>query len=400
MKSIFYSFIIATFFWGCTQYSEEILTNVQDYKKITPETVDTSLKVVNLTVNQAEFDSMYKNYNDDIKIPATLDIYKNGVKTIEDESVEIQIKGGYSAQFKLKSIGVKFDHTYHNDDRKLIDPQPLLPFHDIDRIKAFRLRNSGNDYLNTLLKDISLTKMAIEAQLDLDLMYTEQTVVFVNNEFYGIMNLRTESNTNGMEKLYRVDKDDITLAKIDDGNIEEKDGDFAKIDRFIAAINNGDYEYVSNEIDWSNYTDYMIFESYLGNMDWPDNNVRFFAIDDGPFRFILFDLDWAIAHNLSRSPRWFIKKDGDVLMNKLFRLMYNNPDFKQQYDARYNELLNSGLFSSSVFNTIVEDYKNNIELMMPTHIQKLNTPQEMAKWFFNVDEMKQDFKIREDFLKE
>lgn len=51
---------------------------------------------------------------------------------------------------------------------------------------------------------MSYTKLAIEAGLDLDLTYEEQTVVFVNNVFLGVMNLRTEANTSGISRLYDV----------------------------------------------------------------------------------------------------------------------------------------------------------------------------------------------------
>jgi hypothetical protein len=64
--------------------------------------------------------------------------------------------------------------------------------------------------------------LAINAGLNLDLTYAEQTVVFVNNKFLGIMNLRTEANTNGMSRLYGVSKSDITLAKIIEGGIVKK----------------------------------------------------------------------------------------------------------------------------------------------------------------------------------
>ena len=58
-------------------------------------------------------------------------------------------------------------------------------------------------------------------------MYSEQTIVFVNNVFLGVMNLRTESNANGMSGLYNINKTDITLAKISgNGELDKKNGDF------------------------------------------------------------------------------------------------------------------------------------------------------------------------------
>ena len=52
------------------------------------------------------------------------------------------------------------------------------------------------------------------------------------------------------------------------------------IDNFINAINNDNYNYLKKKIDVDNFIDYMIFQSYIGNVDWPFNNIRFFAIDN------------------------------------------------------------------------------------------------------------------------
>ena len=399
MKQFIYSLLIVTIVFGCTSYDDDVKGNVQDYKSLTPENIDTNLKVANIIVNQAEFDEMYANYEEDIEIEGTLNLYKDGEVLIENEVIEVQIKGTFSAAFPLKTLGVKFDDTYNNEDRKLIDPENL-PFHSLDKVKAFRFRNSGNDFEHTMLKDMSYTKLAIEAGLNLDLMYAEQTVVFVNNTFLGVMNMRTESNTNGMSRLYGVSKSDITLAKIIEGGmVEKKDGDFDKIDNFIAAIANDDYNYVSNEIDVDNFIDYMIFESYIGNRDWPKNNVRFFAVNDGPFRFVLFDLDLVATQNIDSSPMSFINHPTQNPITDLFNIMYANPEFKETYDARFQSLMNSGVLSSTRFNAIVTEYKSNIEHIMPTHIDKYSEPETFAEWYLNIEHLKNNFEAREDYVR-
>jgi hypothetical protein len=215
MKQMIYCLLIVGLMFGCTNYDDNIKINVQDYKTLTIENIDTNLKVANLILNQSEFEEMYSKYTEDIEIEGVLNLYKNRVTLIENEVIEVQIKGTFSAGLELKSLGIKFDDTYNNENRKLIDPE-ILSFHSLDRVKAFRFRNSGSDFENTMLKDMSYTKLAINASLNLDLMYAEQTVVFVNNKFLGVMNLRTEGNTNGMSRLYDVSKSDITLAKISD----------------------------------------------------------------------------------------------------------------------------------------------------------------------------------------
>jgi hypothetical protein len=398
MKQLIYCLLFAGFMFGCTNYDDNINFRVQDYKILTIENIDTNLKVANLILDQSEFDEMYTNYTEDIEIEGLLNLYKNGITLIENEVIEVEIKGAFSAGLELKSLGIKFDDTYNNEDGKLIDRE-MLPFHSLEKIKAFRFRNSGNDFENTLLKDMSYTKLAINAGLNLDLTYAEQTVVFINNKFLGIMNLRTEANTNGMSRLYEVSKSEITLAKIGGrGIVEKKDGDFDRIDDFIAAIDNDDYSYLSNEIDMDNFIDYMIFESYIGNRDWPYNNVRFFAINDGPFRFVLFDLDLVATQEIDSSPMSFINNPIGNPITDLFNIMYTNEDFRQTYDARFQYLMNSTLLSSVRFNEVVTEYKNNIEHIMPTHINKYSTPETFTEWYLNIDHLKNNFEARENYV--
>lgn len=112
----------------------------------------------------------------------------------------MEVKGGFSTRFSLKTLGVKFENKYDNSDRSLINPNKILPHHNLDKIKAIRLRNSGNDFVKTMIKDLSLTQLAINAELNLDLTYGEPVLVYINNEFHGLLNLRTEANSNGMAR--------------------------------------------------------------------------------------------------------------------------------------------------------------------------------------------------------
>lgn len=392
MKPTIYGLLILSL-TACSKVDE---CGIENYEAVTSFNIETSLKVVDLIFDKNDFDRMYENFSEEIEIDGLLNIYQNGIAIIENEPIEAEVKGVASAQHSLKTLGIKFDNDYDNESRKLIDPDGL-PFHSFDNIKAFRLRNSGNDFPNTMVKDISYTELAIQAGLNLDLMYTEQVVVFVNHQFYGVMNLRTEGNTNGMAGLYNVEKEDITLAKIlPDGIVEVKDGDADRINRLISAIENEDYNYVSNEIDIDNFIDYTVYESYIGNRDWLYNNVRFFAVGNGPFRFVLFDLDLAATMYIDYPPVAFINSSSRVSpIRELFNLMYSNPQFKEQFDARLAFMISSGLLSSNKFNQIVDRYANDIAYVMPLQICKHNTPSNMINWMANLEFLKDKFEERE-----
>jgi hypothetical protein len=401
MKQITYSLLIL-FVFGCTEFKEDIQFIVQDYRTLNPENIITNLKIANIIVNEKEFNEMYANFNQEIEIKGELNIFKNNTTLLENVGVEVQIKGGLSRKYPLKTLGIKFNTPYNNKDRKLIDTK-TLSFHSLDYIKAVRFRNSGNDFLDsrTLLKDISYTKLAIEAGLNLDVMYTEQTVVFINNVFLGIMNLRTESNTNGMASLYNVEKSEITLTKISGaGTVIKKDGNYNRIDNFIKAIENKDYNYIAKEIDIENFIDYMIYETYVANIDWPYNNVRFFAVGNNPFRFVLYDLDLVSGQHINEPPMFFIDNGYENHIKKLFYIMYANKDFKEAYDLRYTQLLNSSLLSSSNFNVIVDEYKENIQNLIPLHIEKYKIPKTFIDWNLRIKRMKDNFRTRENYIKD
>ena len=346
---------------------------------------------------------MYQRYEEEIEIDAVLNLFRNGEILIQDEPIEIEVKGTFSAEFDLKSLGVKFDKAFDNRNRELIDTD-ILPIHSIDRIKSFRLRNSGNDFKLTMLKDMSLATLAIKAQLDLEVMYSEQAVVFINNSFSGLMNIRTEVNGHGLSRLYEKDRDDITLASLSEGGvIEKKDGDFNRIDLFFEAIYNRDTEYLLNELDPSNFIDYIIFETYIGNIDWPLNNVRILSIDEKPFRFVLFDLDLAALQRTNYPPIDFIlEPKNDAKPNpisSLFEILYENEDFKKKYDARFKELVLSDALSYNSFNEIVDSYKVNIQDLIPTQIEKYGFPKSMTEWIIEIDRLKYNFSKREEAAK-
>lgn len=401
MKITNNAFLILTLFalnlFGCTRYE----VDSQDYESLTPQNISTDLKVVNIVVNQADFNRMYSNYDQEIEINALLNLYKGGQILIDSERVELEVKGNTSTIFELKSIGVKFHEKYDNTDRKLIDPE-VFSFHSLDYIKAFRLRNSGNDFIHTMLKDMSYTQLAINANLNLDLTYAEQVVLFVNDEFMGVMNLRTEANTNGMAGLYNAAKRDVTLAKVIWSRaVEKKDGDFNRIDRFLSAIDNGDFDYLKNEIDIDNFIDYIIFESFAGNEDWPYNNVRFYSIKGAPFRFVLFDLDNVAIGDLERNPLDHIQNVPSNHITDLFNLMYADQEFKLAFDERLRWLINSDLFSSESFDQIVNEYRNNIEHIIPSHFDKYSVSRDrIFDWFIEVNLLKSRYKERGEYLKE
>lgn len=383
-------------FNACTKFSDDMSDNLPSHTTLNPEKIDTKLKVINLKVDQSEFDYMMTNYTQEIEIEGVFELFKNKEKIIELDETEIEIKGATSAALPLKTLGVKFDKKYKNEDNdfNLINPDIVLPHHSLEKIKSLRFRNSGNDFEYSMMKDMALTKLAIQADLNLDLMYSDQCLVFVNNSFYGILNMRTESNKHGMAGLYDEDKDDVTLIKIVDGEPILKDGEISELEELEDIVKNKNTAALKSKLDLNNFIDYALFESFVGNVDWPHNNVRFYSINGSKFRFVLYDLDYALLDDREEDHEHFIDNKYDNFISSMFNLLEDDEEFEELFEKRKEELISSGKLEPYRFNSIVNGLTKNIKYWMPYQIEKYKAPKTLSNWFLNIEELKLSYKER------
>ena len=145
----------------------------------------------------------------------------------------------------------------------------------------------------------------------------------------------------------------------------------------------------------------MVFESYLGNTDWPHNNARFYAVDEEPFRFVLFDLDKVAWLSIHKSPLAIIdNKQQKNIITDLFFLLYSEEAFQEAFWNRYQFLLEKEAFSFDKFKTIVNHNTQQIEAFMPLQITQYNHPNSMMQWQVELDKMLLLFQERETVVQE
>ena len=109
------------------------------------------------------------------------------------------------------------------------------------------------------------------------------------------------------------------------------------------------YQYVCANIDIDNFIDYIAFETFIANLDWPANNVRCWQADNSLWRWLFFDGDACLFRPLSEyDPFYYATYDGDDLYyptNKystlVFRRLLRNKTFKTRFVSRYYQLLST-----------------------------------------------------------
>lgn len=398
MRKIVNLSVILFTLWSCTEIEYED-QNLPDITNLTIQSIVTDHDVLNVTVNEQQFAFLYRNYSADTVIPASLAYYNNlRVPIIQNAKFEMEIKGAASAGNNLKSLGLLLDSTLNNANLQILNPEHILSNHNLDVLKTFRLRNSGNDFNLTMLKDLTYTELAIQAGLNVELMYGKPVQVFLNEEYYGLMNLRTESNATGMAQLLGQKTEAITLLKIDVDNakLEYREGNENWANELIRAIKDEDADKLWELIDVDSYIDYIVYQDYIGNRDWPENNMRVYSLDREKFRFILYDLDYA-AFNTKKPliPSFEFKEHH---MARIYNGLRAHPTFDSRFDARQKEIYK--LLTPNRFNSILQRFAERIENDMLYQIAKYKEPENSFYWRIYLSELQRDFDRRNKYIRE
>lgn len=378
---------------SCTKYSIENEHHI-DANTLTIENIQTQLNVIHIEADSALLDSMMQRPADAIEIDALFSYYSQNQSVIENKNIELKIKGTSTVFYPLKSLKVKFKKKVKNLSTPILQVDELLANHSIDELKKISLRNSGNDFYGSFIKDISFTDLAIQLGLDLELSYHQPVQVFLNNSFYGLLNLRTEKDDNSLGKLLNVDNDDVNILKISHiGDGQEElgfgSGNEQIINQLIEAVENGDSDYLLENIDLNCFADYIIFEDFIGNSDWPYNNVELYNVGaNGRFRFFLYDMDFAASND-----KQFVDESGyNGFLKKMFNALKEDPDFLEVLTIRQREIYDEA--TAELFQSIVDKNANRIENEIPYNMAKYNVPSDNIAWYYELERLQEQFEIR------
>lgn len=392
MMRVFYIFILVSVLFGCTKIKvEEVLPDITN---ISASNMNSDLDRIHIVTDVADWNYMYSRYLLDIQITANVEYFDTDGNSLFNKDAVLEIKGAGSAYNPMKSLGIVFNEKIDNSALQIIETVQALPGDHLNFLQSVRLRNSGSDDGVTHFKDLALTELAIRNSIDLELKYGKPLQVFVNGTYFGLLNLRTENDRLALSDLLEVDINTITLMKMDfpDNDIDFKEGDEQVAQNLIDAIKNENGFELNQLIDVENFIDYILFEDYIGNMDWPHNNAKLYSVNGGKFRFLLFDLDWAATRNRTqRLPKMEYLEDD---ISKIYQILraYDH-GFIQALENRQTKLYN--VFSTSKFNAIVDELGETINDDIGYLIQRWGAPHSTFQWRLNIDQLKQDFEVNE-----
>jgi hypothetical protein len=245
-----------------------------------------------------------------------------------NQDVNIAVSGGWTRASVPRSMKLKSNKIF--DDLNHLD-YVFFPQKPYIRSKTLLVRNGGNDvYSGSRFMDPALTTIIQRSGIDIDVQSFVQVVEYINGRFKGVLNLREPNNDKFVYANFGYDDEEIDMFE----NSTFKQGTDEVYNRLVELSENinqaGVYEEVKKLLDIDEFTNYMAAELYLGNDDWPDNNVKAYrSQDDGRYRFICFDLDYALNawdHRLSSLDNY-----DNVKMVRLFKNLLKHDEYRKKF---------------------------------------------------------------------
>ena len=320
------------------------------------------------------------NFHQDWERPVHVELYwTDGSKRL-DQDAGIQIAGAWSRSNEQKSFSLHARNAYGKKyfETKLFDEL------DINRFKAFVLRDSGNDFGSTHFRDAMITHLV--AGNNIDIQAYQPAIVYLNGEYWGILNMREKLNEYYVESHYpHVDHDKVDIIAGKNDGMTASEGDLTDYNAMMDFINSNDladdtnYQQVTAQIDVDEYIEYLVSEIYGGNDDWPHNNVKMWKSkkNGGRWRWMLYDTDQSYDINWGRAEdkATYDKlekcltekgKNGDTWSNVMLRNMVKNTTFRNELANRFADRMNREFLPANI-NHLIDSLRNNIKKEMQYH---------------------------------
>lgn len=318
-----------------------------------------------------------KNYNNDWERPVTIEYYEANKNFGFGMECGMKIFGGCSRTYPLKSLALYARKIYGQGSFNY----PIFEELRFDSYEAIVLRNSGDDYYSTYMRDPLMHE--IVNNIDLETLAYKPVVVFLNGKYWGIHNLREKVNEHYLAQHNNIDAENIDLLEREQWIISGDDIHYAQMIEFIENNNLSlaeNYEYVASLMDIDNFISYCISQIYFDNTDWPGHNIKYWrSRDNGKWRWILYDTDFGFGfkdeENYRHNTLTFVTdENGETNANPpwstfLLRKLLGNKLFEQKFINTFADYSNT-IFSANIVNEKITQISETIKPEIRQHIKK------------------------------
>ena len=335
------------------------------------------------------------NFWEDWERPVHFSLYNKDSGTLETEfNAGVKIFGGWSRANDQRSLSIFARGQYGTSEMEY----PFFEDLNYDKFQAIVLRNSGNDWLASSIKDASLTSLMENSGLDYQSFNPVAT--YLNGEYWGMYNMREKTNEHMLASKHNVDADEITLLQRNGDVIEGSNEEYLELINYVSNTDltiDANFVHVSDRVDITNYAIYQVAQIFFNNTDWPGNNIKFWNHPAGKWRWILYDTDfgfgpsWNTSNYNEDTLSFALEENGPGWPNPpwstlLFRKLMDNIGFRNIFINRYADELNTRFLPANVKNHL-ETVFQMVEPEIQKHYTRWGGNPDNARYF--VDKMKE-----------
>lgn len=307
----------------------------------------------------------------------------------------IRVHGGNSRRYALKSFRVYFRNLYGHSH---ID-YPIFPDQQMNVHDRLILRNAGSDWAYTYFRD-AFVQNILQEMTDVEVQAYRPAVVFLNSEYWGVMNIRERYDNNYIKNHYGIT--DIDML---DNTGQVKYGSNAHYMNLLSYLQNHsleeeeNYQWVKSRMDVDDFRDYHILQVFSMNTDQPGKNVRFWRprTPEGRWRWMWWDMDDSfifgphnpydrnglifctgldsisdpIVNPATPPPAW--APNGPVQTFPL-RALLGSPTFRISFINRFADLLNTA-FQPAYLHSLVDAFDQGVSDYMYEHYRRWHRPE-------------------------
>jgi hypothetical protein len=182
---------------------------------------------------------------------------------------------------------------------------PIIPDRPLrTKYSDFYLRNGSNQWLNFPYKDAVQVKMLASGTNNYYSAWRPVTV-YINGQYFGLYELREKYNTEMFKTLENADPDSTEILSLSafygyvlralEGSVQNFYDSHDAFD-LISPTDTSFWTQADQHFDMTWYNDYIIAESWMGNTDWPGNNIKIYRsnVTNQRWRFCVIDQELAL----------------------------------------------------------------------------------------------------------
>lgn len=349
------------------------------------------------------------NYFDKRRIKANFIFEKRGIELL-NQDIFLRVSGGGSRKQAQKSFNLYADKALGASYFQY----PFFSDLQDSFFNTIRLRNSGQDWNRSHMRDALMHTLVQD--LHVYGQAYQPVVVYINNEYWGIYNLREKFNKNYIRRHQNYTKEvkfDVLERhhQVDEGSAD----DYISL---VEYLNSNDLkektklDYVISQIDTANFLDYYCAQIYFANTDWPGNNIKYWKpkLPESKWSWFMHDTDLGFAlapifghpGGVEHNTLAFNLNDQETNLHNqpwatlLFRKLIENDDFRAIFKKHFIELLGNE-FSSGVVIGVINGIQDQLRPEINSHIQRWKD--EDPSFYQSIETWEDEVELLRDFAR-